>query len=101
MKRSAVLFTALVVWSLLFPASTVIATPMYLTVFRELYLSRLPHVKVHCGVCHPTRSKRDLNRYGKALAEELGECNVKDRERVRQAMKAIEPMFPGLPPSGD
>ncbi len=70
-------------------------------VFKELYLARTPRVKATCAICHPARSKEHRNRYGQALEEALGEKNVKDHERIREAMKSIEHLFPGLPRSGD
>lgn len=90
----------LVVSSALAPAS-VSARPLYLTVFTELYLSRGPQVKVGCAVCHPAKSKAHRNRYGRVLEEALRDKNVKDRERVREAMRSIEHLFPGLPKSSD
>jgi len=101
MKRVVSSLVVLLVLSSLVPPRNAEARPMYLAVFRELYLSRLSPVKINCALCHPGRSKRDMNRYGKALEEALGEKNVKDRERVRQAMKSIEHLFPGLPKSDD
>jgi len=75
------------------------ARPGYMKVFKELYLVRFPRMKATCAICHPSKSKERRNRYGRALEEALGEKNVKDRERVREAMKSIEHLFPGLPKS--
>jgi hypothetical protein len=54
--------------------------------------------KTTCNVCHHGDSKKNLNRYGQALAEELGEKNVTDEDKIIEAIKAI-----GKPksPSGD
>jgi hypothetical protein len=102
MKRVAVSLVCLLVLSTVFPPESVNATPLYKKVFDELYRSRFPGPKTTCAVCHTSKSKQHLNRYGTALAEELGEKGVTDRERIRQAMKAIEHrFFPGLPESGD
>ena len=101
MKRVIVSLVCLLVLSTMFPPERVNATPLYKKVFDEMYVPR-NSVKTTCAVCHPKKSKRYLNRYGTALNEELGGKRVTDRERIRQAMKAIEHRFvPGLPKSGD
>jgi len=101
MKRITASLVCLLVLSTLFSSSAVNARPIYKSVFTELYSPGLPRVKMTCAVCHPGKQKRELTRYGKALAEALGRKNVKDRERIRRAMKAIEHRFPGLPKIGN
>lgn len=101
MKRVTVSLVCLLVLSTMFPPESAKAVPLYKKVFDEMYNPR-HEVKTTCSVCHPSKSKRFLNRYGTALAEELGEKRVTDRERIRRAMKAIEHrFFPSLPKSGD
>lgn len=101
MKRIICSLVCLLAISSVFAPASVNARPLYLSVFKELYFSRGPQVKVGCAACHPNKSKANKNRYGKALAAALGEKNVKDRKRIRQAMKSIEHQFPRLPKSGD
>jgi hypothetical protein len=100
MKRVIVSLVCLLVLSTMFPPERVNATPLYKKVFDEMYVPR-NSVKTTCAVCHPSRSKKKLNRYGTALNEEHGGKRVTDRERIRRAMKSIEHLFPRLPPSGD
>lgn len=82
--------------SFLFPApEPVTARPRYKNVFEELYRKRLPEkTKITCSICHPEKSKKKKSNYGKALEKELGEKNVKDRERIREALKKIEDKLP-------
>jgi hypothetical protein len=82
------------------PPDTANALPFYKKVFDEMYRPRTGF-KTSCAVCHPRKSKRILNEYGTALAEELGETGVNDRERVRRALKAIEHLLPRSPKRGD
>jgi len=100
MKRVTVSLVCLLVLSAMFPPDTAKALPFYKNVFDEMYRPRTGF-KTSCAVCHPRKSKRELNRYGTALAEELGETGVNDRERVRRALKAIEHLLPRSPKRGD
>ena len=95
MKRVTVSLVCLLVLSTMFPPERVNATPLYKKVFDENYRPRSGK-KTTCAVCHPKKSKRYRNRYGTALAEELGGKRVTDRERIRQAMKAIEHLLPTI-----
>ena len=99
MKRIVLTVTCLLVVASVLTPSPAEARPLYMRVFKEMYLSRFPRVKATCAICHPSKSKRHLNRYGKAFEEALGDKNVKDEERVRETMKSIEYLFPGLPKS--
>lgn len=102
MKRATISLVCLLVLSTVLPPESVKATPLYKKVFDELYRPRLPGPEMTCAVCHTSKSKQRLNRYGTALAKELGEEGVTDHERVRQAMKVIEHrFFPGLSEIGD
>ena len=96
MSRRICVFVAVISLSLLAPASdSVSARPLYKSVWDEMYRERLPdRTKATCSICHPAKSKEDKNEYGKALAKELGGKNVKDRERIREALKKIEVLMP-------
>lgn len=96
MNRIIVSLACILVLSATFPLESAKAVPFYKKVFDGMYrpLSRL---KTTCAVCHPGKSKRALNLYGTALAEELGETNVRDREAVERALKAIEHLLPTTP----
>jgi hypothetical protein len=96
MSRRTYVFFATVLVSLILPAPEAArARPLYKSVWEEMYHERLPdRAKVSCGLCHPTNSKAKKNEYGKALEEELGERNVKDRERIREALKSVEDLLP-------
>lgn len=100
MKRVAVLLVCVLVLSATFPPASVNARPFYKQVFDEMYRPRTGF-KTTCAVCHPRKPKRILNGYGTALAEELGDPGVIDRERVMRALKAIEHLLPGSPRRGD
>ncbi len=67
------------------------ARPLYKSCWDEVYKDALKpfNRRVTCAVCHPGDNKKDLNHYGKAIAEELGEKNVKDREKIIAAIKAV------------
>lgn len=88
------------------------ARPTYKTCWEAVYKDVLKKVKggrVTCAVCHVGDDKKHLNHYGKAIAEELGEKNVKDAEKIIAAIKAVakrkcqsgewgERLEKGLPP---
>jgi hypothetical protein len=99
MKRIVLTSVCLLTLASTLGPPTAEARPGYMKAFKELYLVRTPRVKAACAICHPSKSKDHRNRYGRALEEALGGKNVKDRERVREAMKSIEHLFPGLPKS--
>ena len=94
-RRSHVVVAVIAVSFLLPAPERVTARPLYKKVFEELYRKRLPEkTKVSCAICHPEKSKKKKSKYGQALEEELGEKNVKDREKIREAMKKIENKLP-------
>ena len=87
------------------------ARPLYKKCWEIVYKDKLDTTggKITCAVCHPGDNKKDLNHYGKAIAEELGEKNVKDVEKIIAAIKAVakrkcksgewgERLDKGLPP---
>lgn len=65
------------------------ARVLYKKCFETVYKDKLKAQKVTCAVCHNGDDKKQLNHYGKALAKELGEKNVKDEEKIIAAIKAI------------
>ncbi len=101
MKRIVLASVCVLALSATFPPDTANALPLYKSVFDSLYVPRTPRLKTNCAVCHPSKSKRELNRYGRTLAEELRGKDTKDPAVIAQAMKAIKHLFPGLPKSGD
>jgi cytochrome c553 len=101
MKRVTVSLVCLLVLSTMFPPASVNATPFYKKVFDLIYVPRAPGVKTTCAVCHPSKSKKKLNRYSKTLNEELRGKDTRDPVVVARAMLAIEHLFPGLPKGGD
>jgi len=100
MKRVTVSLVCLLVLSAMFPPDTAKALPFYKNVFDEMYRPRTGF-KTSCAVCHPRKSKRELNEYGAALDEELGDKDRRDPVVVAEAMRAIEHLLPRSPKRGD
>lgn len=84
------LFSAglLAVMSLIAVAPRSEARPLYKKAFDTVYAD-IAKQKTTCAICHHGDSKKNLNHYGQALAEELGEKNVKDMDKILEAIKAI------------
>lgn len=93
--RRMVVSFGLVIAVLAIAAGRTDARPLYKKAFDEVYSEELKGKPVTCAVCHPGDNKRDLNRYGQALEKELGEKNVRDLERIKAAIRAIEPVVRG------
>ena len=87
------------------------ARPNYKKCFDTVFKDLAKNNKTNCNVCHVAGSddKKHLNHFGKALAKELGEKNVKDDEKIIAAIKAVakkkcksgewsERLEKGLPP---
>jgi hypothetical protein len=77
------------------------ARPQYRTAYRQVYPEDSRGGTLKCALCHLPKdedgSRPDLKRrtsYGRQLEEALGEKNVKDRDRIREALREIGP-FPG------
>ena len=67
------------------------ARPTYKKAFEKTYPQFVRNDRrLSCALCHPGDSKKNRNHYGAALAEELGETNVMDGEKIIEALKAIE-----------
>ncbi len=66
------------------------ARPIYKKAFDFVYKDVLKTNKVSCEICHsPGDDKKHLNHYGKAIAEELGEKNGKDFDKILAAIRAV------------
>ena len=65
------------------------ARPLYKKVFDSEYKTVLTTNKTTCTVCHSSDDKRKLNHYGKAIAEELGEKNVREFDKIVEALRAV------------
>ncbi len=86
------------------------ARPNYKACWEKVYKDKQKKDnKLTCALCHAGDDKKKLNHYGKAIAEELGEKNVKDEEKIVAAIKAVakrkcksgewgERLEKGLPP---
>lgn len=64
------------------------ARPQYNKEFKALYGSKIE--KVSCAICHPEKSKKVRNAYGKAMGAGLGMPNQKDPAKITEALKAAE-----------
>lgn len=70
--------------------STVEARPQYQKAFLAQYPDVTEAKKVKCGVCHPEKSKKVRNAYGKAVGEGVGEKNQKDEAKIKEALAKAE-----------
>ena len=89
--RTAVMFVIAFVF-----ASESQARLQYRTVFKKVYSKHSKACKASCLICHVKKKNKKpdnkrLNDYGKKLKKELGEKNVKDKEKVKDALKKIGP----------
>jgi|GEM_PF-3066790 len=75
--------------ALLFCDCRAIARPHYRTMIEKVY-PRTFKQKVDCNLCHRGSDKTSRNHYSAALEKALGERNVKDEERIMEAIRAIE-----------
>ena len=64
------------------------ARPNYLKAFTAEYPAVKEAASVKCGVCHPERSKKVRNGYGKAFGGGLGAKKVKDAKKLKAAFSA-------------
>lgn len=85
--------------ALLFSDGRVAARPHYRTMIENVY-PRTSSRKVDCNLCHQGSDKTSRNHYSAALEKALGERNVKDDERLREAIRAIEGTDCGSGPWG-
>lgn len=63
------------------------ARPGYLKEFKSKYPKVVENNKVDCGVCHPGKSKKERNDYGKALGKHVAK-NEKDAKKIGEALDA-------------
>jgi hypothetical protein len=66
------------------------ARPLYKKMFDSTYPDVAKANKTNCNLCHVGDDKKKQNHYGKALAKELKNPNVKDEKTIKEALKAIE-----------
>ena len=65
------------------------ARPAYLKKFIETYPDVKEAAELKCGTCHG-KDKKKRNNYGMALGKALDAKDVKDVEKIGEAMKKIE-----------
>jgi len=72
--------------------SPIEARPQYGNAFERLYARDPGKARITCNFCHAkgVKSRKPVNHYAKDLAEALGEKNVKDRSRIKDALRDIE-----------
>ncbi len=70
------------------------ARPQFKTAFEKAYpdLAKKHGTdgKLTCAVCHPVKDKKKRNDYGVALTKTLGEKNVKDADKIKEALTKAE-----------
>lgn len=67
------------------------ARPQFVNPMKEEYPALADQISQQkCGVCHFGSKKANRNDYGKAMAEALGEKNLKDVEKIKASLKKIE-----------
>jgi hypothetical protein len=69
----------------------------YHTELKAMYPDTKAVIDSNCGFCHGGEkgsNKKKLNEYATAVGKALGEKNVKDKEKIRKALKEAESKFP-------
>ena len=92
----AISFSGLVVLGFAFPGAAKGRTQYY-NEFAEMYADRKAAFEaMKCGVCHGEKgaNKKTRTEYGEAVDKALGGKNVKDKERIRKALKEAESKLP-------
>ena len=74
----------------LFSASPAFARKQYMDAFKAKYPKVANATKITCAACHPAKSKKVRNEYGKALADALGAKKVKDKDLIATALVKLE-----------
>lgn len=87
---SVALGLALVGGAIIASADRAQARPQYLKAFTTKYPDVKDAAKVKCGVCHPEKSKKVKNDYGKAVGAGVGKKNQKDAEKLKEALMKAE-----------
>jgi hypothetical protein len=70
------------------------ARALYKSCYGEVFKKEIEDSKdkeVNCAICHEGTDKKNRTDYGKELAKELGEKNVRDREKIKAALEKIGP----------
>jgi hypothetical protein len=66
------------------------ARPTYCKLFIGTY-ENVPEAKdAKCAICHPGKEKKERNIYGIALTKFLGQENVKEETKVKEAFQKAE-----------
>jgi hypothetical protein len=60
---------------------------VWLTTYPDVATKNNVKTTVRCNVCHIGTKKQNRNDYGKAIAKALGEKNVKDKQKIGDALK--------------
>lgn len=68
-------------------ATTAEARPNYFAAFKKAHPKAKAAAAKKCGVCHPEKSKKVKNDYGKAFGTELGAKKVKDAKKIKEALE--------------
>ena len=102
---SRLLIAFIVVLTVIFACNSVFGYAQFKTQFKKLYVSaHTPKefknlvFKANCAICHDqnekkvngTLNKKFRNPYGKVLNELLGKADKANKEKIREALKAIE-----------
>ncbi len=94
MKRYARAFIlGLVAVSLMGNLHLLQARPLYKKMFQEKYpevVKAQENGRISCTVCHSKKRKKKRNIYGRALEKLLGAKNVKDKQKILQALTKAE-----------
>jgi len=61
------------------------ARPGYMKEFKSKYTKVAENNKITCAVCHPAKSKKERNDYGKALGKAIAK-NEKDAKKIGEAL---------------
>ena len=56
--------------------------------YNKAYIAKHGKNEKKCGVCHPEKSKKVRNDYGKAMGKALGGKNIKDADAIKKALDA-------------
>jgi hypothetical protein len=86
-------FAALMTLGFAFPGAAN-GRPQYATEMMQMYADKKAAITpMKCSICHGEKgaNKKKLNEYGTAVDKALGEKNVKDKEKIRKALKEAEP----------
>lgn len=60
------------------------------TAYPELAKKHGTDGKLTCAICHPVKDKKKRNDYGVALTKTLGAKNVKDADKIKEALTKAE-----------